>query len=65
MTTKYYDVCNDYSLDLADHEPKESLYTWRKATLHGVEIEIGTHTAYDEIHYVKSDTNQDLNGWRL
>lgn len=61
--TKYYDVCNDYSLDACDSTPDNiSLYAWSTGMVRGVVVKIGRHKKHDEIHYVKTESALDLTG---
>lgn len=61
----YYDVCNDYSLDKREKPSDLYLYKWHKSSLDGVNIEIGTHKKHDEIHYIRTESTENLNNWYL
>ena len=57
-----YDVCSDYSLcnkvsKKSLDESKSSKYKWIKDTFNGLPILKGIHKKYEELHYIKCDSD--------
>lgn len=64
---KLYDVCSDYSLcskvnEQSKKQARTNAYKWIKASINGVDVLLGYHKKYDELHYVKTDSDIDLHG---
>lgn len=60
-----YDVCSDYTIDndvsdKSKDQAKTTAYKWVKGTVQGIPVLKGVHISYDELHYIKCDT--DING---
>jgi len=53
-----YDVCNDYSLSLAEvQDLNPPGYGWITRHIMGEKITLGYHKKYDELHYAISEKN--------
>lgn len=64
---KLYDVCSDYSLcskvnEQSKKAARTNAYKWIKSNINGIDVLLGYHKKYDELHYVKTDSDIDLHG---
>ena len=55
MQTLYFDVCNDYSLEIRDNKPELNGYKLIKKVVYTIPVKLWVHREYDEIHYLESD----------
>jgi len=50
----WFDVCNDYSLDMREEKPGDlENYRQHFATVNGLSVSVYTHKEYEEVHYAR------------